>query len=361
MPEEIVRSTESIVAGALKDADLPTDPNEIVSDADEVHEVPEAEVEEVEGEKPVVEAKDGEKKVVDPDADDDPELTKLMEEYGIKRPTKEQKDNRIPYSRQRKIIGKMVKGIHAKHQADIAAKDKTAADVAARIRDFEAADNLSKTDPDRYIATLAVLYPDKYQRFTKAEAKAEIKEVVAASKEPIPGPDLKYSDGTVGYSPEQLDKRDEWLVNKAKADTIAALEGRLAPIEKERQARDFQAETAPKIATLLNRMKDLWGDMFVEEYKKDKDSEILKVMTAEKISLEAACTKVLLPRKLAAAQSDKEKLRAEILDEMEKKGAKRAAAASKITPSQTKREESGDEERSTEDVVRAAMAAAGMK
>jgi hypothetical protein len=55
-------------------------------------------------------------------------------------------------------------------------------------------------------------------------------------------------------------------------------------------------------------------------------------------------------------QADRETMRGDILAELDK----RPKAAAKATPAQAKRDESG-EDRSTEDVVRAAMASAGMR
>src|SRR5712691_4971032 len=43
--------------------------------------------------------------------DDDPELTKILEEHGLKATPKGQRENRLPYSRVRKIVANAIKKI----------------------------------------------------------------------------------------------------------------------------------------------------------------------------------------------------------------------------------------------------------
>lgn len=363
MPEP---TTESIVAAAVASADFPDATPAVETDAPET----DATVEEPAAAAAVVEGapavKEGET-VVPPVAeeDDDPELTKLLEEYGIKKPAKDVKDNRMPYSRVRKITGKLVKGIHEKHTAALAERDGKFTAVEARIKNYEAADGLAKTDPKRYVGILAAMYPEQwgpYATMTPAAVKAEVKEVKAAAQEPIPGPDWKFDDGSVGYSPAQQEKREKWLMNQAKADALAEMEERygkrLAPLEQRIKDEAANAEQLPRIQQQLARATATWGELFTAEYKKDKDSDILKAMAADPtLTFDAACAQVLLPRQKAALQAEREKMRTEVLAEL----AKRPAAATGAPLAQERAPVDPKKDMTTEDIVRAAMAAAGLK
>lgn len=365
MPEEL-KTTEELITAAMADAQIPIgdEPVEMVDPDDEPEVVAEAAKEpaKVEEKEAVVE---GEKKGDPLDADDDPELTKLLEEYGIKRAGKVQNDNRLSYSRIRKITGKIVKTIHAKNKADLDERDSKYKTLEDKLKPYEVTDALIQSDPDRYVGILAAIHPDKYKKFlTPAEVK-EVKAAVKVTEDPIPGPDQKFSDGTVGYSPEQMEKRENWLVAKAKTDAVAEMETRFKPILDAHQAKEVHNQMEPGIRAQLNRLKETWGELFVEEYKKDKDSDIIKLMRqmdaqGTPITMDAAATQILLPRKLAAEKAgltpDREKMRAEILAEIEKA----PAAAQRTTPGQTKQIQNV-ESMTTEEIIRSAMLANGLK
>ena len=338
------KSTEDLVTAAM--AALP---------ADEVDEpvVPEPEPDEAEkpaeGEKPAdgEKPKEGEKPKADDD--DDPELTKLLEEYGIKRAGGVQQDSRMPYSRVRKVTGKIVKTLHEKHVAALAEREAKITAAEKELKPFRDMDTLIKTDPDRYMGILSVLHPEKYKKYlTPAEVKAEVKEVKAAAAVPIPGPDIKYDDGTVGFSPEQMDKRDEWLVNKAKSDALTEMTTRFKPLEDRFRADETNAELRPKVMAQVERMVGIWGEDFRAEFNKGSESEIIKLLKVTPgLTFDAACAQVLLPRRTKALTADREKMRTELIAEMNK----RPAGAARTTPAQSRETRPTNVDRTTEDIV----------
>src|SRR5438067_2609456 len=95
--------------------------------------------------------------------DDDPELTKLLEDNGIKASTA--RENRIPYSRVRKIIGNALKKNSETHQTTLTQRDTELTTVKTRAAEADRWDNLIATDPDRTMQLLATLHPEKYGRF----------------------------------------------------------------------------------------------------------------------------------------------------------------------------------------------------
>jgi hypothetical protein len=364
MPDDV--TTESLVAAAVREADFPSDPSDRVADVGEpaVGSPPDSspEPESLEPERLA-------ERAATPDTDEDPDLTAIMKGYGIDWSNHVQQDNRMPYSRHRKVLAKTVRQVHAKVQELLGTHTGKLTAAEARLKNFEAADTLVQTDPERYINVLAAMYPEQYGRFThQSDARPDAANDAAtraATTESIPRPDVQFEDGSVGYSPEQQDRRELWLVNKAKTDALAEVtelfSKRFAPLEDRLKAEQAHAEYAPRVKAQLDHAVATWGEAFTAEYQKGNASEIIQVLhkadaAGIPLTFEAACTQVLLPRLQHANVADREKMRTELLGEL----SKRPGAARLSAPSATKPDVS-DTNRTTQDIVREAMAAAQMR
>jgi hypothetical protein len=307
----------------------------------------EAPVETVVDEKPVVETPAGdtkvetkvETKVDDKSKKDEPsEVAKLMEEAGIKAP-ETGKDNRIPYSRVTKIIENALTKAKTTHQTELTERDTKIKAHENELAGYQRADKLIETDPDRYIGMLAAIHPDKYGKFVKgatvapvagAKETAEPVDLVAAVG-PEPPADIKYNDGSEGYSPEQWKKHNQWVEDRATARAQMAFNERLSPIEKKAKEADAQAKAAVAHNTRLANVqkqvaaaKELWGEDFTSDYDKAAEgdgskSEILVYMRAHpEVPFDRCVAAVLLPKR----QANRDKMREDLLKEIDKKAAK---------------------------------------
>lgn len=322
-------------------------------------EEPVAEVPAKEGEKPVATKKD-----VKPESDEDKALTKLLEEHGIKAPVAGQRENKIPYPRVRKIVGNALK--RAKETATTETKKLTEKyqPLEAEVTNYRRVDELIEKDFPKYMGLLQSLHPEKWKAYAESLnlALASKAEAVPDEKDdPKPQADVKYEDGSVGYSPEQHDKLLAWAGRKGAREALKTADARFKPLE-ERLTNEQKAQAAveqrnQRMGAIKEEIKTLrahFGELFTADEKlaDDGKSEIIAYQKANRVGLTQATLAVLLP-KLAANRA---KIRQEVMAEL----AQRKAAA-KAAPVGTKRPaRNPNEEVATSDVINDALAAAGL-
>src|ERR1035437_4885917 len=297
--------------------------------------------------------------VVEPATDD---LTKELADLGLKPPEDGQRENRLPYSRVKKIVENSRTKLTAGFTTQLAERDAKVTAAEAKVANMAAIDNLISTDPDRYIGMLAALHPDKYKKFldtgfTGKPAPPPVSPPVVLTT-PRPTPDLKYEDGSLGYSPQQHEKLLDWIAadaeNKAYARDDAEMTKRFGPLEQKYKIEQTNAALMPGVQAQLEWGKQTWGKLFEDDYKLDSKSEVLAYMRTHKgIPFEAVLSAVLLPK----VQADRTRMRAEILTEINA----RPRAAARSTPAATTTTPAVTGARDPEDVIRDAISAAGLK
>lgn len=280
------------------------------------------------------------------------EAEKMLADAGIKAPKAGERENRIPYSRTVKIIENALKKQTAGHTTALNEVQSKVQAYEGELATFRNADRLATQDPDRYMQMLATVNP-AYKRFLQPAADAKpAAAATTAALGPAPGPDVKFSDGSLGYSPEQMQKREDWLVAKAQADAVAAVRAeydkRLGPIEAERKAREAEAARLPEIQKTIAEVKDQWGDEFPKEGSAEEKAIVKLLNENPRMSFATAVSRVMVPK----LRADREKQRMELLEEM--KGREKAAA--KGAPAAVKGVGDPNAPRSTEDIIRQAIA-----
>lgn len=254
------------------------------------------------------------------------ELTQELEAAGIKAPIDGQRENRIPYSRVKKIVDGAIKKRTTAHETAIGETRTKLTAAEARLKNFENSDKLIATDADKYMAMLAVLHPE-YKEFVRGgggAAPAGTRPAVVATTDlgPKPQPDLKYSDGSLGYSPEQLDKRDEWMAKTTAAQVTKDMEDRytkrFGPIERDWQAQQTVNQQLPIVQARIAAAQALWGkDLFTKH-----EPEILAFLGANPtVSFDAGVATILAPK----LRGERTTMRTEILAEMKARPAAAAA------------------------------------
>lgn len=284
--------------------------------------------------------------VPEPDA-----LTKELDELGLKAPKAGERENRLPYSRVKKIVENARKKLVDSHTSTLAATTKQLTAAQARNTQMDNVDRLIVNDPDRYISELARIHPNLYGKFLKP-AVAEVAPPVIADKPP--GPDAKFPDGSEGYSPEGLEKLREWdraqAVKAAVAETEKIYTKRFGPIEQQWKTQQVLNEKLPVVRGQIAEARATWGDLFTKN-----ENEITQYLREHPaVAFGQAVAAVLVPK----AQSQRDAMRAEILKEINArpKAVSRvpasSVAASKTDPAAP---------RSTEQVIADAVAASGLK
>jgi len=287
------------------------------------------------------------------------ELTKELESFGMKAPT-EGKEGRFRWGQVRKVVENTRKKLNDQHQQAIRVRDAQLAEVSERVKNMDAVDQLIVNDPERYLTILASLHPDKYSKYV-GRGQAPAPAAPTYGEQP-PGPDAQFSDGSRGYSPEGLQALMEWQAQRVTAQVTEQVEqkyaARFGPIEQEwkqtRAEAEFEKKHVPIVRSQIATARETWGKPFT-----DHEAEIVKVMAENDgqqgrpyLSFDAAIAKVLVPKQRAS----RDKVRREILDEI---NGRPAAAAHTGGPAPQGNGATGA--RSTEDVIRAAIAASGLR
>lgn len=334
-------STEDIITASIREAeggdpvespDVDPDP-EVVEDpvTPETPDTPELEKAEV----------------VVPEVDDD---TKELEALGLKAPKEGERENRLPYSRVKKILANARKKLSDSHAETLKTQKAELDKALEKSKNMDAVDALIRTDPARYLGMLANLHPTLYKKYVDMkEAAVEEKKPAAHATEPPP-PDWKFEDGSLGYSPEQQKKLLEWQALEVERRTTekvtAAFDKRLAPIEQERRTAATIAQKLPVVRAQIADAKATWGELFTKN-----EAEVLKALQDNPlVPFDAVVSKILFPK----AQANRDTMRAELMKEAQgRKTAARVAPGSTAAVAPKK----DDGPKTTEEIIMASIAA----
>lgn len=298
--------------------------------------------------KPVEKSKVEEKPVAK--TPEEEQLDKDLAELGIRPPKEGERENRLPHSRVKVMLGKYGAKLAERHAAVLTAKEAEYAPLRQKSEEIDNVDRLIVADPDRYIGILATLHPEKYGKFVgkaPAEVKPEVKPNEALTALGArPAPDAKFDDGSQGYTPEQHEKLLNWIEQKARIEAVAEAEDRMVkrfgPMEKAFQSVQARNQQLPVVRAQIAEVHQTWGKELVDKH----ENEIVALMEKNpKLTPMEAATRILVP----ATRADRTKLRTELLTEIEA----RPAAARKTANGAATAEK--DEENSSSDPVENAI------
>jgi hypothetical protein len=278
-----------------------------------------------------------------------------LEELGITAPKPGQRDNRLPYSRVTKIIANAKKKWADKLAADHEAALKP---LQAQKDSWDNAERLAATDPDRYIGLLATLYPQQYKKFlqeqrqTQEQATQPAAAKATTQQDPEPQPDVKYSDGSLGFSPEQFAKLREWdrreSARQAKEETAKEFNERFGPIEQAFNSTQADMKRLQTVRGHIDDLRETYGADVIDDPEVQK--EIVAHMDANpQATLKASTRDVIKKRNDAEKErfrADRTTMRAELLAEL--KAAPRAAAKGPAAPVRA----AAGQEQSIDDIIR---------
>lgn len=292
-------------------------------------------------------------------------LARELEEQGIKPPVEGQKENRIPYSRVKKILGNAQKKLTDQHTSAVTETTTKLRQTEEALAPLLTMAKLADADPDRYISELARFNPAYKKFLTPAAAPAtppKPQTQVSALGE-MPKPDAKFADGSTGYSPEGFQKVLDWNYARAKQDAAAEAEAKFAerfgPIEKDYQQKQFEQQQTPIVNAQIAHAKQTWGKAF-----DDYQGEIMKALQANDgqmgrpyLDFHAAVASVLAPKQRFDAETSRTAMRGELIKEL----AGRPAAAQRTAPAAVAAGSVDAGPKSLEDIVRESIQSAGLR
>lgn len=272
----------------------------------------------------------------------DDELTKELMAFGIHPPKPGQREGVFKWSKVRKIVENTRTKTAARFEKDLTETKAQLKQSGDRLRNMDAVDHMILNDPDRYIRTLATIHPQLYGKYaglgTEGKAPPQAGATPPAKDDPRPPPDAKFEDGSLGYSPEGLDKLLEWQARRVESSVTAKVDElyskRFGPIEKDLKRRTLEQQEVeqyerarPMVQAQIRNAKQIWGPLFQSKILGDKedDPEILKAMDDHPDWSFDACVAFVLTPKL---QANRETMRKDLIAEIQKA----PAAAARSTP-----------------------------
>ena len=264
--------------------------------------------------------------------------------FGIASKSVTGRENRIPYSRVKKIIEKNDKDLKEKYEKEYQPKIQeyeskltVAQERADKYTEFE---TLVDGNPKEFLGILAQ-HP-KYKGFfdylnenlPAGQPKAGDTSGVAPKGEAPPGqsmpkPNRKLSDGSLVYDEEGLQALMDWQSQQTEAKVLASVSKQYGPIRQQWEIQQQREKIMPQIdAQIVDARK--WPNF------EELEDEIVGLLEADqKLSLEGAYRvayqKNVVP-KLQAPPVNKDSIRAEVIAEMKRKGNSTAVSGTATTP-----------------------------
>lgn len=269
--------------------------------------------------------------------------------YGLSPAGSSGRENRIPYSRVRKIADNAAKDA-VKVAKEGWTKELTTTHVPVAkyqelskavteqyepaIRTYKQWETMLESDPVTFVTRLAGLpmYAEILAPlFGRGVAQPEGGQP-QAEVDDMPQPDRELSDGSRVYSMDGLKKLNEWNRGQARKDVMAEVDKRFGPMVKEHEVQEQIKRVLPGVQAQIAEARN-WR-LFNES-----EAEIVAVLQKNpRWGLERAYQEVVLPKleaeaksQLDAAKVDKDKVRADVIKEL-----KQAPRSTSLSPSGVK-------------------------
>jgi hypothetical protein len=344
-----MENLETVIEDSLSDAmDTPVEPLDASTDVPEV--TPDPTPAEPEKVAPTATGAVPEAPVETRQPDD------FEKKFGISAQTSFGKENRIPYSRVKKITEKAVadarKEWETAPQPKLKEYENKLKEYDGRWSQVQAFEQRMVNSPREHLQLLATMpawkpfFEALEQTFSGQNPQAQA-QVQVNPDDDMPQPDQKMADGSAVYSMDGLKALQAWNRAQARKETLAEVERRYEPIEREWQ-------TQQRIQSVLPQVRAQIEDARTWPLFKDNETEIVQALQSDRrLSLEGAYRRIVLPKIQTSHESEKAKLtadrnkvREELLAEL-----KQAPRSSSVPTGQTKQAPVSAGPRSLEDVI----------
>lgn len=289
------------------------------------------------------------------------DLDKFFAGQGIQPKDGQGREGRIRYTRMKKMWGNREQQLRTELTS---AHEKTLGDIRQqiaerdrRLSEIDVTNRLIVENPTFYLQSLLAVRPE-YKDAIVAAAKqfglSAAPERAAVEEDPRPTPDVKFADGSLGYSDHGLQKLLDWNTRQAVKQAQAGFEKTYGqPIQtlqqRDQQLRQQQQEIAARdmharrVQQNVEMARKVYGRAFDDDFGTlgniKPDSAIMKVMNDHKdprtgqvtIGFLEACAMALIPK----MQADRNKIREEVTTELRQRpaAARRAAPAAHVASS----------------------------
>jgi hypothetical protein len=351
-----------VIEDSITDAELP-DTTPEVPDTPEVEAAPDSTPD------PVTPEPADTSEVKSP-ADEKP-VDDFDKKYGLQAQSASGRENRIPYSRVKKIADKAVKDAEAnwkKSQETGFTPVAKYQELETKVKDYEGRlsqvaqfEQILDKDPAQFLTRLSQ-HPAYTQFFNRLNELADFADKQGkAQAQPLdsqvqpgadmPQPDHPLPDGTMVYSIDGLRKLQEWNRNQAKQEAVAeaqrilddriqAVEAKYGPMAKDYDTYQARQSVLPTVQKQITEAR-AWP-LFNES-----EVEIATALERNPSwNLERAYQSVVLPK----LQANRDTMRADILKEV-----KQAPRSTTVGGSRVKANPTGGTPQSLEEVIKASL------
>ena len=325
-------ATEELIADALQDA--------VDAPEGEQHTTPDATPQETPSE-PVAASEEPLATVVTPEAppQEDQAVTSpaaaheppsvddtFAKEWGISPQMSSGRENRIPYSRVKTMVEKAQKKALEPVTAQLTEVQGKVSDYETRLAKVGEFEHILMNDPQKFMNILATI-PAYKPLFDILQAKIGEASAPPPTPQPVPqgspqdempAPDQKLADGTLVYSMDGLKALMAWERQEAKKEAVAEISQRYQPFEEEvtrtrheRLAQEHLNQLIPQIQSQIAEART-WPQF------NDHEPAIVAALNANPmLDLKGAYIQVVMPKLHAGLAPARDKMRAELLKEIQ--------------------------------------------
>lgn len=250
----------------------------------------------------------------------------FAKKHGISAQSQFGRENRIPYSRVKKIVSNAEKALQDTYTADKTKWDTELGDAKAKVTDYEGRltqvaefERIMSQEPSKFLQMLGQL--PAYREIFSQLAKSASGE---APPDPnaMPEPDQVLSDGSKVYSHDGLKALLDWQGKQVETRVAQ----RYSPIEQEWKAQKQIEDLRPVIQRQIDEARQ-WH-MFNEN-----EQAIVEALNGNpRLSLEGAYRQVVVP----LLQTSQDQTRAKVLEELKRAPSSTSAPSGGSKPNQTK-------------------------
>lgn len=279
------------------------------------------------------------------------DIDKLLAAEGVQKDSI-RGENRIPYSRTKKIIQNAQAKWKADYDKTVEAERQSWTQERSSLDNYKRQEEVASADPDRYISLLASVDP-RYQKFLSLVGKTDSAAPAAPAVDDDPEPQPQRDEqGNPYYTPDGWKAWQSWTrrqaVKEAKAEFEKTYGSTLKTVQEREQAARVIEARRPVVQAQMSRIINTYGAELVSTHQ---DAIVRVLREAERagqpMSADAAAAQVLMP----FIRQDEATIRQKVLDEMNRRP---AAVRGTSAPAQ-KRAVADDAPLTGDDLIRAEL------
>ncbi len=271
----------------------------------------------------------------------------FAKKHGLAAPRPGERENRLPYSRVKKIVENAEKRALAPFQKQVTEFQAKVTDYEGRLQRVAQFEQIMLNDPTQFLNLLVSRIPAYKAIFDNLSkggqpqgsqvARSQTQQQVANPSDEMPGPDQVLPDGSRVYSLEGLAARDRWNREQAKKAALEEFDKRFKPFEEARERAQREAVLERQVNAQIEEART-WPQF------KENEADITKALAANpRLTLEAAYRQVVIPK----LSTNYNALRTKVLQEVKKAPASTSVVSSATKPGQIQ----STGKRSTEDII----------